>query len=383
MNHHETQMSPKVRLATDKTLDRQYYVSPEIFEKEVHRVFFNQWTFAGHVSEISNIGDYFLHSFVGESLIIVREGPETIRAHFNVCRHRGSQLTKSDHGNVKLFMCPYHQWTYELNGRLRRAPMMPDGECIEYGKLGLKSASVQVWAGLIFINLSSSPKQDLLEALGAPPQKLLKLEPESLKEVRRDQMLIKSNWKTLLENYLECYHCPGSHPELGVAFDIQSSYDQTGAWGGTCFLGGEPLRKGMTTVSMTGDLVSKPLGRYALDTDLELEVAEGLGLLPVLTRVLFHVDHAIIHTMNPLSVDTVQWTSRWYVRSDAVEGEDYHLDKVTEVWRATNAEDKELCERNYQGVLSRKFVPGPLNPRAEGAIRPVLNAYLELMEVGA
>jgi len=365
--------------ATDTTLSRDYYVSQEVFEREIERIFFRQWTYASHVSQIPNLGDYFLHTFAGESLIIVRESAETIRAHFNVCRHRGSQLTKAQSGNVKLFVCPYHQWSYELNGGLKRAPMMPDGECIDYDKLTLHPATVEVWAGMIFVNLSPNPEQTLVEALGEPPAGLLKLEPENLKEICRDQLVVRANWKTLLENYLECYHCAGSHPELGVAFDIQSSYDQTAGWAGACFLGGEPLRKGFLTVSMTGELVSKPLGRHAEDATLELEVAEGLGLLPVLTRVLFHVDHAIIHVMNPLSVNEVQWTTTWYVRKDAVEGTDYETDRVAAVWRATNMEDKELCERNYKGVLSRAFVPGPLNPRAEGAVRPVLDHYLHMM----
>jgi Rieske 2Fe-2S family protein len=232
---------------------------------------------------------------------------------------------------------------------------------------------------MIFINLSPSPEQTLVEALGEPPAGLLELEPENVKEICRDQLVMKSNWKTLLENYLECYHCAVSHPELGVAFDIQSSYEQTASWGGACFIGGEPVRKGFKTVSMTGELVSKPLGRHANEQTLQLEVTEGLGLLPVLTRVLFHVDHAIVHVMNPLSVDEVQWTSVWYVHKDAVEGVDYEVGRVAEVWRATNAEDKELCQRAYQGVLSRTFVPGPLNPRAEGAVRPVLDHYLQMM----
>ena len=127
-------------------------------------------------------------------------------------------------------------------------------------------------------------------------------------------------------------------------------------------------------------LVNKPLGRHAGDATLQLEVAEGLGLLPVLTRVLFHIDHAIIHVMNPLSVNEVQWTTIWYVHKDAVAGIDYDTDRVVEVWRATNAEDKELCERNYKGIQSRRFVPGPLSPRAEGAVRPALDLNLKMME---
>ena len=380
MNSIERPKRAPVPRANDTTLSRDYYVSPEIFEREFEKIFFKQWTFAGHVSQIPNIGDYFVHTFAGESLIIVRESAEIIRADLNVCRHRGSQLTKASSGNVKLFTCPYHQWSYELNGDLRRAPMMPDVECIDYDKLSLTSAAVEIWAGMIFINLSPNPEQALSEALGEPPKGLLKLEPENIKEICRDQLIVQGNWKTLLENYLECYHCAGSHPELGIAFDIQSSYDQTATWGGACFIGGEPVRKGFVNVSMTGDLVSKLLGRHAGDVTLQLEVAEGLGLLPVLTRVLFHIDHAIIRVMNPLSVNEAQWTTIWYVHKDAVAGIDYDTDRVVEVWRATNAEDKELCERNYKGIQSRRFVPGPLSPRAEGAVRPALDLNLKMME---
>lgn len=382
MNEKITTPNPKVARATDTTLTREYYVAPEIYEREVSRVFFRQWTFAGHVSQIPEVGDYFVHGFVGEDLIVVRESPDKVSAYFNVCRHRGSQITREKSGKVKRFTCPYHQWSYDLSGALVRAPMMPDATCVDYDQLALRAASVEIWAGMIFLNLSATPAQSLVEQIGAPPPGLMKLDPLNIKEICRDQLAIRANWKTLLENYLECYHCAGSHPELGVAFDIQSSYDQTAEWAGTCFLGGEPLRKGFATVSMSGNLVSTPLGQHRNSVPLELEVAEGMGLLPVLSRVLFHVDHAIIHTMNPISVHEVEWTTRWYVRADAVEGADYKVDEVAAVWRATNAEDKVLCERNFRGVLSRTFTPGPLNPRAEGALRPVLDAYLDLMESG-
>lgn len=365
--------------ATDTTLPRENYVSSEIFELEHKKIFSKQWTYAGHVSQIPKVGDFFIHNYVGESLIVVRESADSVRAHYNVCRHRGSQLTKTDNGNVRNFVCPYHQWSFGLDGALRRAPMMPDKDCIDYEKLSLHPAAVEVWAGLIFVNLDPAPAESLLELVGSPSECVRKLQPENMKEIVRDRLVVHGNWKTLLENYLECYHCAGSHPELGIAFDIQSSYGQTADWGGSCFIGGEPLRKGFTTVSMTGELVSKPLGLFVEEEELPVEVTDGVGLLPVLTRVIFHIDHAIIHTMNPISEREVEWTTRWYVRSDAVEGVDYNPDTVAEVWRATNAEDKELCERNYRGVLSRKFKSGPLNPLAEGAVRPALDLIEKLL----
>jgi len=365
--------------ATDTALQRIRYISRDVFAEESKKIFVRQWTFAGHISQIPSVGDYFVHNFAGEGIIVVRDSSDSIRAFYNVCRHRGSRLTKSEMGTARNFVCPYHQWSYGLDGALRRAPMMPDKDCIDYETLSLFPAAAEVYAGMIFVNLSERPGQSLAALLGEPSEVLSKLRPENIKEIFRERLVVKANWKTLLENYLECYHCAGSHPELGVAFDIQSSYGQTAGWEGNCFVGGEPLRKGFATVSMSGQLVSKPLGDYVHEAEVPLEIAEGFGILPVLSRVLFHVDHAIIHSMNPVSESEVEWTSRWYVRSDAVEGVDYDVEKVTEVWRATNAEDKELCERNYSGVTSRRYRPGPLNPLAEGAIRPALDLIDEML----
>jgi phenylpropionate dioxygenase-like ring-hydroxylating dioxygenase large terminal subunit len=380
-----SQPSPVARLpvgrATDGALTREHYTSHEIFEREREKIFASQWTFAGHLSQVPKVGDYFLHRYAGESLIIVRESATQLRAHYNVCRHRGSRIADAPAGNVRNFICPYHQWNYALDGSLRRAPMMPDVDCIDYDKHALFPASVEVWAGLIFVNLSPTPEVSLTAALGEPSEGLKKMRPQHMKEIHRETLSVRANWKTLLENYLECYHCMGSHPELGIAFDIQSSYVQTAGWGPTtCFLGGEPLRKGLMTVSMTGDLVAKPLGDYAKMSELPAEVTEGMGCLPVLSRALFHIDHAIIHAMNPISPDEVDWTTCWYVNADAVEGVDYDKAKVTEVWRTTNAEDKVLCERNYLGVTSRMYRPGPLHPAAEGALGPALRFIQEMME---
>ena len=105
----------------------------------------------------------------------------------------------------------------------------------------------------------------------------------------------------------------------------------------------------------------------------------GIGIVPSLTRIIFHVDHALVHVMRPLDVGHVRWETRWYVSADAVEGRDFTRDGVSELWRLTNAEDIALCENAYRGVTSRRYVPGPLHPRREGAIRPALDTYLALM----
>jgi Rieske 2Fe-2S family protein len=135
----------------------------------------------------------------------------------------------------------------------------------------------------------------------------------------------------------------------------------------------------MLTGSMTGALVSKPLGAFSTASALPKGIGAGIGVLPSLTRVIVHIDHALVHFLRPTDVGHVAWETRWYVAGDAVEGRDYEVESVTEVWRRTNAEDIALCENAYRGVCSRRFEPGPLHPRREAAIRPALDTYLELM----
>jgi Rieske 2Fe-2S family protein len=361
-------------------LTREYYVSEEIFDQECDRVFSRQWTFVGHISDLPRLGDYFVHQFAGESVVVVRDSEESVSAFLNVCRHRGYALCRSASGNAKSFTCPYHQWMYQLDGRLKRAPGMPDGECFHYSDWGLHKVATEVWSGLIFIWIGREQPPTLLSKLGKPSAKLGQLEPEKMREAFRETLHFKANWKTLLENYLECYHCAGSHPELGVAMDIRATFGQTGGWTSEYFVaGGTPLRQGMKTISRNGELVCKPLGIFSGQADVPAEFDDGFGIVPTLTRVIFHVDHAVVHTMDPVSSGEVHWTTRWYVHEDAVEGRDYDLEALTDVWRVTNREDQALCEGNYAGVKSRRFIPGPLNPKTEGALRPALNVYLELM----
>ena len=364
----------------ETVLSRENYVSQEIFEMEHDRVFSRQWTFAGHITDIPKVGDYFLQQFAGESIIVVRETEERKSAHFNVCRHRGYALCQSNQGNTRNFTCPYHQWTFRLDGSLKRAPTMPDGECFDYKDWGLHSVATEVWGGMIFIWIGRDTPPTLLSKFGKPHTELEQLEPHKMREVFRETLQINANWKTLLENYLECYHCAVSHPELGVTMDIKATFGQTEAWASEYSIGGgTPLKTGLKTISRDGELVCQPLGLFKGQSNIPLGYSYGLIILPTLTRIIFHLDHEVVHTMNPVSVGEVHWTTRWYVNADAVENRDYNIDALTEVWRATNREDLKLCEENYSGVKSRRFVPGPLNPKSEGAIPHALAVYAELM----
>jgi Rieske 2Fe-2S family protein len=276
-------------------------------------------------------------------------------------------------------VCPYHQWAYQLDGSLKRAPGMPDKEYFDYKDWGLHKVAVDAWAGLLFMWLGKEEPPTLIAKLGEPNADVMKLEPTRMRVAFKETLTFEANWKLLLENYLECYHCAGAHPELGIAMDLKTMYAGTDSWQSEYFHGVLPLKQGLSTISRDGHLVCTPLGLFRTADVIPSGFGAGFGIVPTLTRVIFHVDHAVVHSMNPLNKEKVQWETRWYVREDAVEGQDYDLIKLTEVWRATNLEDKSLCEHAYIGVKSRRFVPGPLNPKSESAIPSALNVYLAMM----
>jgi Rieske 2Fe-2S family protein len=354
-------------------------VSEDIYAKERERVFPRQWTFLGHVSEIPEAGDFFRQDLLGESVIVVRQADGSIKGHLNICRHRGHAVCTAEKGRAKVFTCPYHQWAYNLDGTLRRAPGFPDGDSMSYAVHGLHPVPIGNWHGFLFGWLDKTAAKPFDQCLPLEP-KIAKLAPERMKEIKREPYAVAANWKVMLENYLECYHCNGMHPELCVTMDVEATYKNTATdWKGEYFSGEVQLRPGMMTASMTGALLSKPLGDFAGARSLPAGYGGGVGVLPTLSRIILHIDHAIVHFLRPVDVGNVRWETRWYVSADAVEGVDYEVEKVAEVWRLTNLEDISLCESSYRGVCSRHYVPGPLHPQREGAIRPALDTYLDLM----
>jgi Rieske 2Fe-2S family protein len=360
-------------------LPREYYTSEEIFEREVEQIFTRQWTYVAHESQIPNPGDFVVEEIVGESLIIVRGDEGEVNAFFNVCRHRGYQFCEQVRGSAKRFICPYHQWSYDRDGRVLNVPGAPDGELFDYADWGLHRAHVTVWHGLIFVALGEDAPSPLGPALDEHAASMVPALPERCREAFRETYDVQTNWKTLLENYLECYHCRGSHPELCHSMSIDATYESTAGWIGEYFSGGMPMKPGVKTASMDGELVSTPLAGWAGLEEIPDNLCGGFGIVPMLARVICHADHMLMHLLRPIDVSHTVWDTRWFVHEDAVEGVDYDLDRLTEVWRATNREDIGLCEGAFRGVRSRRFVSGPLHPQREPAIHSALETYQTMM----
>jgi len=380
-----------------KTLPQGFYTDPEVFDEDLRRVFYENWLFAGHACEIREPGDFFVLPVGDEELLVVRGKGGEIHAHFNVCRHRGSRIATESCGHARALICPYHQWVYALDGRLENARLM--GEGFDKSDYRLRSAHVRELAGLIFVCLSSEPSNfdPAFEAI--EPQ----LRPHGLERARvvaRDRYEVKANWKVIIENNRECYHCRVSHPEfctsnydLGLPGDargdeeyhasLASAYERWRALGlapeEVSFPDGSwyrvsryPLREGFLTESLDGRLTAPPMG------DLTGPEAGSLRIIG-LPNLWAHAncDYAMTTRLLPVGPELTRIDVSFLVREDAVEGADYDPERVAAVWRATCEQDWELCENNHAGITSLAYEPGPLSTLTENSVEQFVGWYLD------
>src|SRR5438132_10417694 len=211
-----------------KSLPQKYFVAPEVFAEEQETIFSKQWLLVGHQSQIPDAGDYVVQQVIGESLIVIRDKSGEIRGFFNVCRHRGTRLKEDACGHASAIQCPYHAWTYGLDGRLIGAPHMDEVPGFDKTEYSLNAVNLAVWEGFIFVNLADSGPLTSILSQGERRTKVLSLEDwfaplngkfshwnmSILRPAKRIEYDVHANWKLMFENYSECYHCPGVHPQL-------------------------------------------------------------------------------------------------------------------------------------------------------------------------
>jgi len=366
-------------------LPRDLYLSEDQFERELERLFTATWQYACHSSQIADPGQFLVRE-VGpnESLIVTRAEDGRVRALFNVCRHRGSRICDTVTGNAKRFTCPYHQWTYGLDGRLLGAPRLRDGEGLDYADHGLHEAQASEWRGHVFVNLSPTPASPIAAELEAMCGDLGAFAPERCRVAHEAVYSVNANWKVLLENFWECYHCATGHLELCRTMDVSALYD---AEFGTLFdetppqveRAGLPLKPNAATVSMDGELVSTALLGSFSGGPVPTPAPTSGFILRATTAASYFVDYGIIHDFRPVSVDQTNVLCQWIVRGDAVEGRDYEHDRLVELWETTNRQDWPLCERNFAGMRSTRFTPGPQSMAWEPGIRAFHQYYDGLM----
>ncbi len=374
------------RQAAGWSLEQPFYTDGAVFDLDLERIWHRQWLFAGHGNAIGKPGDYFLLPVGGESLIIVRDHQGFVHALFNTCRHRGSRICTQPAGNARSLVCPYHQWVYAHDGSLLSARLMAAE--FDKARFGLRCAHAREVEGLLFICLAEEPPEfAAFEELIAP-----RLRPHALPAARiahTAEYEIGANWKLVVENSRECYHCGTGHPQycraVGFAAGIGShalaeadvelqrqrhseladagidldavSFESAGWFHFRRFF----LRDGMRTESMDGEPIAPLMGTVP-------GYESGVFAIVTLPNSLLEAspDYVMTLALFPISPTRTRARVTWLVRGDAQEGEHYEIERLTEFWRLTSEQDWKLCEDNQAGVNSRFYMPGPYAPDERG-----------------
>jgi len=338
-----------------KTLPQRYFVSAEVFAKEQATIFSAEWVYVGHQSQIAASGDYFVQEVAGESLIVVRDQQGTIRGFYNVCRHRGTRLCEEQRGHAGAIQCPYHAWTYALNGRLIGAPQMESAPGFDKADYSLAAVNLALWEGFIFVNLAGRPTA-LKEVFAPLEGKFTHWNLPQLRSAKRVEYDVNANWKLIFENYSECYHCPGVHPMLSKV----SPYDS--AENDLCegpFLGGFMAITEGASLTMSGNACARPVG------DIGSEDHARVFYYSIFPNMLLsmHPDYVMVHQVWPLAPERTRIVCDWFFHPDAFDRGDFHPEDAVEFWDVTNKQDWHVCELSQQGIASRAYTPGPYSPR--------------------
>ena len=400
MSIHQTMLAQLKARRPGFSLPRAFYCDPEFYRLDLENIYYRDWLFAGHDCEIKEPGQFFTLQIGEYPVVVVRGNDGAIRAFHNSCRHRGSRVCTTERGRSKRLVCPYHQWSYDLDGSLSRARHM-DAE-VDKSQLGLKPVHCHSTGGYIFLCVAQdAPAWEPFRATVEPY-----LVPHDLADTKvafQSTIIENGNWKLVWENNRECSHCAANHPELCRTFPeaptstgvdaVFSDPTMQEHWGrcegvglpstfqiaetGQYRVTRAPLIEGVESYTMSG-------GR-AVKRHLTPRVTEPM----IGTLLLFHYPSTWNHVLGdvattfrvmPIDATHTEVTTKWLVNKDAVEGVDYDLDELTKVWMATNDQDRRVVEENQRGILSPAYEPGPYSSEHESGVMQFVDWYLGATE---
>jgi Rieske 2Fe-2S family protein len=344
-----------------RMLPANAYTTMEVLAWERRHLFAGTWSCVGRLEEVPT--QYGVQ--VGDIPVLLTRDGDRVSAFANTCRHRGHELLPDGGGSdARVIVCPYHAWVYTLDGRLRTAPRFRDVPNFEAAEHSLVELPVEVWHGWVFVNATGDAEPFTVH-LGALPSLVDPYAPGTLKLAARHEYTVRANWKVIVENYQECYHCPHIHPELCAVSPPNSgdNYDLPGAWVG----GAMDLRDGAETMSLDG----RSGGAFLPNVDQRRVLY--LALFPDLLLSL-HPDYVMTHRLRPVAPDATWVECSWYV-ADGVADATY----AEEFWDRTNKQDWAACESVQRGLTSPHFQPGPFAPNEDAVHRwvtMIARAYL-------
>jgi glycine betaine catabolism A len=337
------------------TLGGSDYTSWDVYDEEREKIWWGDWVCVGRTEEVADPGDYLVRDVAGESIFIVRNAEGGLRSFYNVCSHRGTKFLDDEAtGNVrKAFRCPYHAWTYDLNGQLIGTPNVKEDEYFNRSLYGLHSVNVDDYAGFLFVNLSTDPRP-LMDALTDGAESITMFERFHMQDLRIGVRLVyevEANWKIIVENYNECLHCPQIHPELvqvvplfrfGEVWDEETRDD------------GNRMVDGATSFTKSGRSELPPFPDLPAD---DYNMYFGSYEFPNLMLNL-HPDCAMYYIGFPKGPTHTTVVSEYLFRPETIAGPSFRPEATVELWDLISKQDWAVCARAQTGVGSRAFTTG-------------------------
>ena len=323
-----------------ETLPWSWYADPELLRREQERVFARSWQYAARTDQVADPGAYVATRAGQLPVVAVRGREGELRAFVNVCRHRGSIVCEGE-GRRETLQCPYHAWTYDLDGSLRSAPRADREPGFSTDGLGLVPVAVETWGPFVFVN--PDPTESLPETLGDVPEQLAAggLDVDSLRFHHRWEARYEANWKVLAENFLECYHCAVAHPGFSRVIDVAPD-----AYG---------LHTGRRTMSQTGDPRNGTGNRVGHGQFHFVFPNTAINVMPGEPNVS-------IGPIVPLSAERTWRSLDYFFAPDADAG---WIADFLELDDQVGREDTVLVERVQQGVRAGAIAHGQALPQSE------------------
>jgi glycine betaine catabolism A len=344
---------------TGTTPEGRLYWDPSVLHTELERFFYRRWLSVGREEQIPSRGDFFTARVGQESILIVRDGNgQRINGFYNLCRHRGTQVAPEPGGQgAHSFVCPYHSWAYSLDGRLTGAPHTSGLEGFDRTEYGLWPVRVETWGGFIWVNLEPEGPS-LEEALGPFLHRFDRFPFAELRLGGKRTYEVEANWKIVVENFSECYHCAPVHPALNRLTPYLSGSNDAyfhETTGRSFFSGGYmEFAKDYTSMTRTG-YTRRPLLPGATSED-----RKRVAYYTVFPNMFFsvHPDFLMTHRVWPTAPSHVRIDNEFYFAPAAIDASDFDPSDAVDLWDEINQQDWKVCSLAQQGVRSRAWRGG-------------------------